>query len=165
MPLKARARLFRDGIDIVVPPTRRVAPEALSPRAKTHNYPNLIIADMEAKANDKEAWSVLLDTEGHLAEGIGSNIFVVRDGTVLTPHERWVLPGISRETVIRLCGALGIACREADLDLFDAATAGEIFMTSTGLCICPHCAASARAHWRFFRAGDAASQRGLCARG
>jgi branched-chain amino acid aminotransferase len=137
LPLKARARLFRDGIDIIVPPTRRVAPEALSPRAKTHNYLNLIIADMEAKANDKEAWSVLLDTEGHLAEGIGSNIFVVQGGAVLTPHERWVLPGISRATVIGLCATLGIACREADLDLFDAATADEIFMTSTSLCICP----------------------------
>jgi branched-chain amino acid aminotransferase len=137
LPLKARARLFRDGIDIVVPPTRRVAPEALSPRAKTHNYLNLIIADLEAKAQDKEAWSVLLDAQGHLAEGIGSNIFVVKGGTVLTPHERWVLPGISRETVIKLCGTLGTPCREADLDLFDAATADEIFMTSTSLCICP----------------------------
>jgi branched-chain amino acid aminotransferase len=137
LPLKARARLFRDGIDIIVPPTRRIAPEALSPRAKTHNYLNLIMADLEAKAQDKEAWSVLLDAQGHLAEGIGSNIFVVRDGTVMTPHERWVLPGISRATVIALCGTLGIACREADLDLYDAATADEILMTSTSLCICP----------------------------
>ena len=111
LPLKARARLFRDGIDIVVPPTRRVSPEMLSPRAKTHNYLNLITADLEAKAQDPEAWSVLLDVNGHIAEGIGSNIFVVRDGEVLTPHERWVLPGVSRETVIELCGELGIACR------------------------------------------------------
>ena len=137
LPLKARARLFRDGIDIVVPPTRRVSPEMLSPRAKTHNYLNLITADLEAKAQDKEAWSVLLDAQGHLAEGIGSNIFIVRDGAVMTPHERWVLPGVSRETVIQLCGELGIDCREADLDLFDAANADEIFMTSTSLCICP----------------------------
>ena len=55
----------------------------------------------------------------------------------MTPHERWVLPGISRETVIALCGELGIDCCEADLDLYDAATADEIFMTSTSLCICP----------------------------
>jgi branched-chain amino acid aminotransferase len=137
LPLKARARLFRDGIDIVVPATRRVSPEALSSRAKTHNYLNLIMADLEAKAQDKEAWSVLLDAEGHLAEGIGSNIFLVRDGAVLTPRERWVLPGISRATVIELCGELGIECSEGDLDLYDAATADEIFMTSTSLCICP----------------------------
>ena len=136
LPLKARARLFRDGIDIVVPPTRRVPPDSLSPRAKTHNYLNLIIADLEAKAQDEEAWSVLLDTNGHLAEGIGSNIFLVRDGTVMTPQERFVLPGVSRQTVIELCGELGIPCREADLDLYDAATADEIYMTSTSLCIC-----------------------------
>src|SRR5271154_4914574 len=117
LPLAKRARLFRDGIDIVVPPTRRVAPEALSPRAKTHNYLNLILADLEAKAQDKEAWSVLLDAEGHLAEGIGSNIFIVQGGRVVTPRERWVLPGVSRAMVIQLCGKLGIACSEADLDL------------------------------------------------
>jgi len=77
LPLQARARLFRDGIDIVVPPTRRVPPDSLSPRAKTHNYLNLIVADLEAKAQDEEAWSVLLDINGHLAEGIGSNIFQI----------------------------------------------------------------------------------------
>ena len=137
LPLQARARLFRDGIDIVVPPTRRVPPDSLSPRAKTHNYLNLIVADLEAKAQDEEAWSVLLDVNGHLAEGIGSNIFLVRGGTVMTPQERFVLPGVSRQTVIELCGQLGIPCREADLDLYDAATADEIFMTSTSLCVCP----------------------------
>lgn len=137
LPLKARARLFRDGIDIIVPATRRVAPEALSPRAKTHNYLNLIAADLEVKAQDKEAWSVLLDAQGHLAEGIGSNIFIVQSGAVLTPHARWVLPGVSRAMVIELCGTLKIDCREADLDLYDAATADEIFMTSTSLCLCP----------------------------
>jgi branched-chain amino acid aminotransferase len=137
LPLKARARLFRDGIDIVVPPTRRVSPDALSPRAKTHNYLNLITADLEAKAQDPQAWSVLLDRDGRLAEGIGSNIFLVQDGAVLTPRERFVLPGVSRQTVIELCGEAGISCQEADLDLYDAANADEIFMTSTSLCICP----------------------------
>jgi branched-chain amino acid aminotransferase len=137
LPLKARARLFRDGIDIVVPSTRRVAPEALSARAKTHNYLNLVMADLEAKAQDPEAWSVLLDAEGHLAEGIGSNIFLVRDGEVRTPRERYVLPGVSRQMTMDLCGELGIPCQEADLDLYDASTADEIFMTSTSLCICP----------------------------
>jgi branched-chain amino acid aminotransferase len=137
LPLKKRARLFRDGIDIVVPAIRRTAPEALSPRAKTHNYLNLIQADLQAKAQDPEAWSVLLDSNGHLSEGIGSNIFLVQDGEVLTPHERYVLPGVSRQTVMDLCGELGIPCREADLDLYDAGIADEIFMTSTSLCICP----------------------------
>ncbi|HEX5454977.1 MAG TPA: aminotransferase class IV [Stellaceae bacterium] len=137
LPLKARARLFRDGIDIVVPPTRRAGPDVLSARAKTHNYLNLITADLEAKAQDKEAWSVLLDGQGHLSEGIGSNVFLVRDGAVMTPQARGVLPGVSRQAVIDLCGELGIPCEEADLDLYDAATADEMFMTSTSLCLCP----------------------------
>jgi branched-chain amino acid aminotransferase len=47
LPLKARARQFRDGIDVVIPSARRVAPAEVSPRAKTHNYLNLILADKE----------------------------------------------------------------------------------------------------------------------
>jgi len=137
LPLKGRARLFRDGIDVIVPATRRTSTDALSPRAKTHNYLNLLRADMEAKARDKEAWSVLLDENGNLAEGIGSNVFLVQAGELLTPRERYVLPGVSRATAIELAGQLGIACREADLDLFDAANADEMFLTSTSLCICP----------------------------
>jgi branched-chain amino acid aminotransferase len=137
LPFEKRARLFRDGIDVVVPSVRRTAPDALSPRAKTHNYLNLFMADMEVRAQDPEAWAILLDHRGNLSEGTGSNLFLVRDGEVLTPHERYVLPGVSRQTVIDLCRADGIPCREADLDPYDAATADEAFLTSTSLCICP----------------------------
>ena len=48
-----------------------------------------------------------------------------------------MLPGVSRATVIELAGKLGIPCREADLDLYDAYNADEAFITSTSLCICP----------------------------
>jgi branched-chain amino acid aminotransferase len=137
LPLRARARLFRDGIKVVVPSVRRVPPECVSPRAKTHNYMNVTLGDLEAKAADPEAWAVLLDTEGNLAEGTGSNIFLVRAGTVYTPREQAVLAGISRETVIELARGAGIPLVERDLDLFDAYTADEAFLTSTSLCICP----------------------------
>jgi branched-chain amino acid aminotransferase len=137
LPLKQRARLFRDGIDVIVPAVRRTAPDMLSPRAKTHNYLNLVMGDLEAKAADPEAWAVLLDANGNLCEGTGSNIFVVRNGTVMTPRERYVLPGISRETVIELARAIGQPLAEADIDLYDAYTADEAFLTSTSLCICP----------------------------
>src|SRR5713101_7295731 len=111
LPLRDRASLYRDGIRVVTPAVRRTAPEAMSPRAKTHNYLNVVLGDLEAKSRDPEAWAVLLDTNGHLAEGIGSNIFLVRDGVIRTPRE--------------------------DLDLFDAYGADEAFLTSTSLCICP----------------------------
>ena len=80
---------------------------------------------------------MLLDINGNLAEGLGCNIFLVRDGELLTPHERFVLPGVSRATVIELAAELGVPCREADLDLYDAYNADEVFLTSTSLCICP----------------------------
>ena len=137
LPLKQRARLFRDGIDVIVPAIRRTAPDMLSPRAKTHNYLNLVMGDLEAKAADPEAWAVLLDANGNLCEGTGSNIFVVRGGTIMTPRERYVLPGISRETVIELAREIGQPLVEADIDLYDAYTADEAFLTSTSLCICP----------------------------
>jgi len=137
LPLKQRARLFRDGIDVIVPSVRRTAPDMLSPRAKTHNYLNLIMGDLEAKSADPEAWAVLLDGNGNLCEGTGSNIFIVRGGTVMTPRARYVLPGISRETVIEVAKQIGQPLVEADIDLYDAYTADEAFLTSTSLCICP----------------------------
>jgi branched-chain amino acid aminotransferase len=137
LPLKARARIFRDGIDVIVPSVRRVPPDSLTPRAKTHNYLNLVMADLEAHVRDPESWAVLLDHQGNLCEGLGSNVFVVRDGDLLTPHARFVLPGVSRATVIELAAKLGVRCREADIDLYDAYNADEMFLTSTSLCICP----------------------------
>ena len=137
LPLAARARLFRDGIDVVVPSVRRAAPDVLSPRAKTHNYLNLIVGDIEAKAANPDAWAVLLDADGNLTEGMGSNIFVVRDGALLTPADRTVLPGVSRQTVIELARAAGVPVTETAVDLYDAYTADEAFLTSTSLCICP----------------------------
>jgi branched-chain amino acid aminotransferase len=137
LPLKARAHLYRDGIEVVIPSTRRTPPDSLSPRAKTHNYLNLIVADNEVHAQNPNAWAILLDVNGNLAEGVGSNIFLVRDGEVLTPQVRYVLPGVSRATVLELAGQIGIPAREADLDLYDVSTADEAFIASTSLCICP----------------------------
>lgn len=137
LPLKTRSKLYRDGIDIVVPATRRTSPSMQSPRAKTHNYLNLILADLEVQAQNPEAFAVLLDENGNLCEGRGSNIFMVSDGVLMTPRERYVLPGISRQTVIELAVAEGIPVEEKDFDLFDAYNGDEFFVTSTSFCICP----------------------------
>lgn len=137
LPFATRAPLFRDGIDVVIPATRRVSPDALSPNAKTNNYLNLIVAAQESEHAGGGTWPILLDHRGFLCEGSGSNIFLVRDGEVTTPLEQYVLAGISRAVVIELCAKLGIPCREADLAPFDIATADEAFITSTSLCMCP----------------------------
>jgi branched-chain amino acid aminotransferase len=135
LPLKARARQFRDGLDVWTPAERRIAPDMLSPRAKTHNYLNMIVAELSVRAHDPEGWAVLLDVNGNLAEGMGSNIFVVRGGRLYTPVERYVLPGISRRMTLDLALKLAIPAVEGDIDLFDAANAEEMFLTSTSLCI------------------------------
>jgi len=137
LPLKSRATLYRDGIKVITPSVRRAPPEVMSPRAKTHNYLNMIVAEQEVKAIDPMAWAVLLDVNGNLAEGIGANIFVVRDGQLYTPRTNYVLGGISRQTVIELAEGHGLKVNEADIDLYDAYTADEAFLTSTSLCICP----------------------------
>ncbi len=137
LPLKARAPYFRDGIKVIVPSVRRTPPSSLSPRAKTHNYLNMIMGDLEVHAQDDDAWAVLLDENGNLCEGLGSNIFVVRGGVLLTPREDFVLPGVSRQTVIDLAVAADIDVRETDIALFDGYTADEAFLTSTSLCLCP----------------------------
>ncbi len=137
LPFASRAVHYRDGIRVVVPSVRRTPPGSLSPRVKTHNYLNMIMGDMEARERDPEAWAVLLDENGNLSEGIGSNIFIVKDGRIATPQGRYVLEGISRQTVIELARKEGFEVIERDIDLYDAYTADEVFLTSTSLCLCP----------------------------
>jgi branched-chain amino acid aminotransferase len=74
--------------------------------------------------------------QGNFAEGIGSNFFTVKDGVIHTPRSKFVLGGISRETVMELAAGLGIPVVEDDIDPFDAYVADEVFLTSTSLCIC-----------------------------
>jgi branched-chain amino acid aminotransferase len=138
LPFKMRARGMRDGLEVVTPPgIRRTPPEAISPRMKSLSYANLTAGDQEVQALKPGATSLLLDVRGCLAEGLGSNIFVVRNGEVLTPFERYVLAGLSRQTVIEIARTLAIPLREADIDLYDAYVAEEAFITSTSWCLVP----------------------------
>ena len=86
---------------------------------------------------DPNAWSGCCYEAGNLTEGRGSNIFLVKDGAVATPQGRFVLEGITRSVVMELARGLDLPVAEADLDLYDAYTADEAFLTSTSLCICP----------------------------
>lgn len=137
LPLKARATQYRDGAEVLTATVRRTAPSMLSPRAKMNNYLNMVVAEQPVKAQNPAAWAMLLDENGNLAEGQGSNVFIVRDGALRTPRERYVLPGVSRQMTMDLARTLGIPCEEADIDLYDAANADEMFLTATSLCILP----------------------------
>jgi branched-chain amino acid aminotransferase len=73
LPLRDRASLYRDGICVVTPAVRRTAPEALSPRAKTHNYLNVVLGDLEAKSRDPEAWASTRTATSPRASGATSS--------------------------------------------------------------------------------------------
>ncbi len=137
LPFLERSRYFRDGLPVRTPSVRRTPPESMSPRAKTHNYLNLVMGDLEVKAADPQAMSILLDLDGNLCEGMGSNIFIVRDGEMATPMDRYVLAGISRSVTFELAASLNLPVHQMDIDLFDAYAADEVFVTSTSWCICP----------------------------
>ncbi len=137
IPFARRAGLYQDGISLITPSVPRVPPRFLSPRAKTHNYLNLILGELEAHSTDPDSWAVLLDENGNLTEGRGSNVFLVKDGEVRTPQGQYVLEGITRDVVLELAVSLGLTVAERDLDLYDAYTADEAFLTSTSLCVCP----------------------------
>mgnify|MGYP002528388549 FL=1 len=137
IPFARRAPRYMDGARVITPSVPRIPPRFVSPRAKTHNYLNLILGDLEAQATEPDSWAVLLDENGNLTEGRGSNIFLVKDGVVATPQGQFVLEGITRDTVIDLARGLDMPVEQKDIDLFDAYTADEAFLTSTSLCICP----------------------------
>ena len=137
IPFARRDSLYRDGISVVTPSVPRIPPRFISPRAKTHNYLNLVMGELEVQDSHPDAWAVLLDETGNLTEGKGSNIFLVKDGVVATPQGRFVLEGVTRSVVLDLAAGLDFPVAETDLDLFDAYTADEAFLTSTSLCICP----------------------------
>jgi branched-chain amino acid aminotransferase len=137
LPLKPRASLYETGIKVWTPSVRRTPFQSMSPRAKTHNYINLILGDNEVKNIDEEAWAVLIDINGNLTEGMGSNIFTVSNNILYTPKAQSVLGGISRETVINLARKIGIKVIEKDIEIFEAINSDEMFLTSTSLCVCP----------------------------
>ncbi len=136
LPFEERARFYRDGLAVATPSIRRTPPQSMSPRAKMHNYVNMIQAELEVKGQNPDAWAIMLDVNGNLCEGQGSNIFLVKDGALFTPKEQYVLAGISRAVVIELAQEVGIEVHETDVDLYDAYTADEAFVTSTSFCIC-----------------------------
>jgi branched-chain amino acid aminotransferase len=137
LPLAKRAHYYRVGIPLLTPSVPRIPPQFMSPRAKTHNYLNLVLGNLEVHEKDPDAWALLLDEKGNLAEGLGSNVFIVKDGVLATPRGQMVLEGITRNTVLELAASLRIPAEERDIDAYDACTADESFLTSTSLCVCP----------------------------
>jgi len=121
----------RDGIAVALVGVRRNHPRALDPAIKSSNLLNNVLATREAQARGAQE-ALLLNAEGRLAEGAGSNVFLVKAGELLTPSlAAGLLAGITRELVLEIAPRLGVAARETDLGEADLRGADELFVTST----------------------------------
>ncbi|HEX3659414.1 MAG TPA: branched-chain-amino-acid transaminase [Pirellulales bacterium] len=131
------AELYEKGLEIVTVSVPRNHPAALSPRIKSLNYLNNILAKIEGlQAGCSEA--LMLNTRGEVAECTGDNIFLVRGGQLRTPPvDAGILEGVTRDAVIELAREARIEVREMTLTKHDVYVADECFLTGTAAEVIP----------------------------
>ncbi|MDW8263272.1 MAG: branched-chain-amino-acid transaminase [Phycisphaerales bacterium] len=129
--------MYEKGISVITSAWVRNHNNATSPRVKSLNYLNNILAKIDA--NDAGVHDALvLNHLGHVSELTAANVFTVRDGRLYTPPlADGTLEGITRQTVMKLAGSAGISCMERSLTRFDVYTADEFFATGTGVELIP----------------------------
>jgi branched-chain amino acid aminotransferase len=129
---------LENGVDVCVSSWARLAPNTLPALAKAGgHYMNSQLIRMEAEANGYSE-GIALDSAGYVSEGSGENIFVIRDGKILTPPiGASVLPGITRDTVVTIARSLGIEIVEGLIPREMLYIADEIFFSGTAVEITP----------------------------
>ncbi len=128
---------YQKGLDIITVPTTRNLHSAVNPAIKSLNYLNNILAKIEANnAGCEEA--IMLNAEGFVAECTGDNIFIVKEGQLLTPPlSAGALYGITRGVVMKLAREVGMVVAETTLTRYDMFNADECFLTGTGAELVP----------------------------
>jgi branched-chain amino acid aminotransferase len=128
----------RAGVRAKVSSWRRISPDSLIPHAKASGqYLNSILAKTES-ANAGYDEAILLDEGGLVCEGSGENIFLVRDGELVTPgHTASILDGISRKSVIQIGEDLGYPVIERDIARSELYLAEEAFLIGTAAELVP----------------------------
>jgi branched-chain amino acid aminotransferase len=128
----------QEGVRAKVSSWRRISSESLIPHAKaTGQYLNSVLAKVEAsKAGYQEA--ILLDSRGFVCEGSGENIYVVRDGAIITPPQfAGILDGINRSAIMTIASDLGYDVVERDLARAELVLADEVFFSGTAAELVP----------------------------
>lgn len=128
---------YETGLKIVTVSTRRNIPQALSPKVKSLNYLNNIIAKIEANGlGYLEA--IMLNNQGYVAECTGDNIFYLKKGKLYTPPTYLgVLEGITRNSIIEIAMNNGIEVVEVPFTLYELYTSEEVFLTGTAAEVIP----------------------------
>jgi branched-chain amino acid aminotransferase len=126
------------GVRAKVSSWRRINPDSLIPHAKASGqYLNNVLAKVESlKTGYDEA--ILLDDHGHVCEGTGENIYIVRDGEIATPGQHnSILDGITRRSVIQIAGDLGYKVLERNIARAELYLADEVFLSGTAAELVP----------------------------
>lgn len=128
---------YQKGLEIITAKTKRNLAAALDPRIKSLNYLNNILAKIDAiKSGAEEA--IMLTYNNYVAECTGDNIFIIRDGQLMTPPtDVGALEGITRNAVIGLAKKIGMPFQEKMLKLEEVYSADEVFLTGTAAEIIP----------------------------
>jgi branched-chain amino acid aminotransferase len=125
-------RYYERGMRVIISSIRTNESSPLS-RLKSNNYMDNILAKQEAADRGADD-ALMLNSNGYLAEGTSSNLFMIRRGKAETPGiECGLLPGITREVVLEICEEYGVACETGLFEPSDLLEADEAFLTvSTG---------------------------------
>ncbi len=128
---------YLKGLRVVTTPTQRMSNAVLSPAIKSLNYLNNIMAKMEGTLAGAQE-SVLLNSEGYVAECSGDNIFIIKKGQIFTPPiYAGALGGITRKCAMDIVKTIGKQVAETNLTRYDLFVADEIFLTGSGAEIVP----------------------------
>ena len=130
---------YKKGISIRTSPTRRNAVSAIDAQLKVKEFLNGLLATVDGLVSEEEAFEeIYLDSRGYVTEGRISNIFLVKDGTLVTPPLfLGVLRGITRDQVIRETKRIGAVIREEPFTRFNLYGADEVFLTNTSMGVMP----------------------------
>jgi branched-chain amino acid aminotransferase group I len=119
-----------NGIRVITASTRRNTPQCLDSKIHHNNLLNNILASIEANVANVDA-AIMLDIQGFISETNDTNLFIVRNGTVSTPHADSCLPGLTRKMILDICAENDIPADERNLSLTELYTADEVFTSGT----------------------------------
>ncbi|MGE5672525.1 MAG: branched-chain-amino-acid transaminase [Mycobacterium leprae] len=129
--------VYTEGMKVISVSTRRTGVDSLSPQVKSLNYLNGIMAKISAITLGYPE-VIMLNKEGYVCEGTGDNIFMVKNGKLVTPPTYLgVLPGITRATVMEAARSMGVPAEEGVFTLHDVYNADEMFLTGTAAEVVP----------------------------
>jgi branched-chain amino acid aminotransferase len=124
-------KLYKEGMEIITAATRRNRPEGVNPQMKSLNYLNNIMAKLEANLSGAPE-AMMLNSEDYVAECTGDNIFIVKNGVLITPPPYLgILVGITRNAIMELAKNMGITVEEKVFTRYDVYTADECFLSGT----------------------------------